>query len=635
MAHSHFESFRHVLDHLDESDASHQLLYFRVLHAAGVEAVPELAERVRRASASRGLCQLVYESAFYYPWADWEPVLSRLLRHEPDPLLFDIGSQALGRIGDANAVASLMELARIRPVPEFQQMISGVLAKADPEQAFLHHLTGLMEGSANPRVANEAASLMEDLVNETHLEALQATVQHADLLVFRHAIRLIAQIPSRAAADCLAGLLADYHQGVLEDRELKELLSGFKGLPRVEAGQAALGQLAARLEKRDPGGPKLLPESPGAAEMATLKERVAGALETFLFRVLAAAQESSPTALGKVLGEVAEEIHLRARRLSFAMDHGAEGLAQMVKKGIYPVEEAIPLLERAIRENTGREGLIRAFALIVPAEATELLDLVIQHPDGAMRAVAVEALGFRKEEALRSTFLKACRDAITDTAHQALVHLGQLSEPEVQGRQLLQADNLVEIQLGITFIGMHGLRGLGPELLDLVRGKREEIAIKALGALARIGSLELSQVLLELLHSGQSPQLQVAMAEALRDMKIPEAALALCEKARELKNAEIHVIAAEALCGCPQPLEEDVADQLLAEVQAAWNEKNPWPLRLRLALGFKDLVLPGKEQRQTLTTLVQQALAEKRPPNVWSAEEQAKVQQIAKELAKH
>ena len=402
--------------------------------------------------------------------------------------------------------------------------------------------------------------------------------------------------------------------------------------------RGALARLAPHLEQRDPQALQMLQSLSGSDSgqiLESLKAKASGVVEAFLLRVLAAAQESNSAPLTRLPAEVTEEIHMRARRLAFAMDNGAEGLAQMVRSGFYPAEKAIPILEKAVRENTGREGLVRAFALVVPGEASELLDLVVLHPEGAMRAVAVETLGERNEASLRPALLKACHDSITDTALKALGYLGRLPGAEALGRQLLHSATLEEIQLGISFIGMHRLASLVPDLLDLLhKGGREELALKALEALGQVGSPEIPQPLLELLHSGQSPQLQIALASAIRDLKLPEAALALCGKASELKNAEIHVIAAEALSRSPQPLGAEAGRQLMAQLQAAWNEKNPWSLRLRLILALQGVMLSESEQWPAFSNLVQQALAEKRAPNAWSAEEQAKAMAVAKELAR-
>jgi len=251
-----------------------------------------------------------------------------------------------------------------------------------------------------------------------------------------------------------------------------------------------------------------------------------------------------------------------------------------------------------------------------------------------MRAIAVDTLGERREEALRPALLKACRDAITDTAHQALLHLGRLPGAEDLARGLIHAASLEEIHLGFRFIGMHRLAALGPELLEMLgEGTREEIAIGAIGALGQIGSLDFAPGLLERLHSGQSPQFMVALATALRDLEDPSTALALCQKAESLKQLPIRLLAVESLSNLAQPLGPEAGAELLVQVQALWNDKDPWPLRQRLLQILPDLRLSTPEQGRSLSSLVQQTLGERRPPNALTPQDVAKGQALVKALA--
>ena len=89
-------------------------------------------------------------------------MLSRMLRHEPDLYLFGIGLHALGRIGDESSLATLRELSQIRASAEFQKMVAEIMAQTDPAEAFQHHLSCLLEGSANPGMANKAAHQLEE-----------------------------------------------------------------------------------------------------------------------------------------------------------------------------------------------------------------------------------------------------------------------------------------------------------------------------------------------------------------------------------------------------------------------------------------------------------------------------------------
>jgi len=310
----------------------------------------------------------------------------------------------------------------------------------------------------------------------------------------------------------------------------------------------------------------------------------------------------------------------------------------MVQDGLFPMERAVSILEHALMQSTGREGLIHAFTLLVPADATGLLDLAVLNSDGSLRAVAVEALGERQEEALRPTLLKASRDAITDVAQRALFHLGQLPGADNLARDLLHSISLEEIHLGLSFVGMHKLTGLVGELVELVRNtNREELAMLALGAIGEIGSSDATEPLLELLHSGQGPRLQIALAQCLRDLKDPVAALSLCRKAEELRNPLIHTLAVEALCLAhadpDRPLDTQGGQTLLEQTAAAWYDKNPWVLRLRVIYALRGVKLSEPQQWSVLSAMVQEALGEKRAAGAWSMDELAVVQNVGKELA--
>jgi HEAT repeat protein len=637
---SSLDTFRTVLDHLDDGERSHQLLFFRALHAAAQDAVQELSLRAQKTTSSRGLRQLALEASFYYPWPEWVPMLARMLRHEPDLYLFGIGLHALGRIGDASALATLRELSKIRVAAEFQKMVAEIMAQTDPAEAFQYHLSCLLEGSANPSAANKAAHQLEELVNEESLEPLKNAILHPDLLVFRQALRLIALIPSRSASDFLAEFLEECHCDLLEDRELKEILPAFRGLTRNGLLEEVIHRLAPRFEKRDPESIEVLKSQVGPAAMKAserLKEQASGKAEEFLTKLLAATLENNPTRIQAVLTETGEEIHLRARRLTYAMDTAAEGLARMVQLELFPLEKAVSILEHALQQGTGREGLVHAFTLLVPADAPGLLDLVILNPEGSLRAVAVETLGERKEEALRPALLKASRDSITDIAQRALFHLGQLPESETLARELLHSLSLDEIQLGLSFIGMHKLQSLIGDLVEMVRStNREELSLRALEALGSIGSTQAAAPLLELLHSGQAPRLQLALAQALRDLNDPDSAHALCGKADELRNPQIHTLAVEALCRAhatpEQALDSEGGQYLLEQTVAAWYDKNPWGLRLRVVIALKNVILHSPEQWSILSALLQEALAEKRAPGAWSMDELGQFQSITKEL---
>lgn len=638
------EAFRSLLDHLDPGLREDQLAFFRALDAAGPAAVDDLGGRVVKAGAPQGLRQLVLEASYYHPWPEWTPVLGRLLRHETHLGRFTVGVEALGRVGQPEALALLQELSRLRAAPDFQSRVSDVLARAHPEEAFRYHLDRLLEGSANAAAANEAAQQLVRLVGPASLEPLRIAVRHPDLLISRHALRLIQGIPSPEAAAFLLSLLAETFQEIREDRSLKAVLGELRGLPPAELREAALAHLAARLEGLDPGLLDRLREGGGAPALQALEPVVAlvqGEVERMLVDVLRATLDARGGRPGAVLAEATEAAQQRARRLAFVVDAAAEGLAGMHQRGLLTSEEVLPLLESGVREQLGREGLARALARVAQAEDTAALDLLLASSDGTLRVAALEALEGRTEAGLRPFLLKACRDKVVEVAQRALLQLGKLPDPEGQARSFLAGPDLESIHLGLRFVGLHRLVALAGDLLALVEeGAREELSTSALAALGEIRAPGVAPRLLALLHSGQGTRMQVALAEALRDLGEPEAAEGLCARASELRQPILHAVAVEALVqahATPEAaLDGPGAEALQVQALAAWLGRNPWGCRLRVARALPRLCLRNPSQAKALVHLLTEALAERKTSGGagWTAEEAAQVAAAARELSR-
>ncbi len=606
------DSFRNLLDHFNASDRPSLLAFFRDISQLGPPAVEELASRVLRPTAPRFLRLLTAEAAFYHPWPEWIPVLDRLLRHELDTGIFYSGTEALGRIPSQAALASLQELAVIRATPQYQNQVAEVLARSDPAEAFRFHMGRLLEGSQNPSAANEAAHRLAGLLEPASLEPLKMALQHPDLLIFRHALRLITFITTPESAAFLTDFLAEAHGDALEDRRLKALLGDFR-LLTVPAMREAV--------------------------MARVDEEPEGPLRAFLLELQDLALEGKAPKVAGKLREAGDELHLRARRLSYAVDTAAEGLSDLALQGCCPVEAVLPHLEHALQELTGRDGTARALARLVAPEDQARLDLLLDHSDPVCRLAALEILGERRQEALRPALLKACRDAIQDHAQRALFHLGHLEDPERQALDLLASSQPEERALALRFIALHQLRALAPDLVaEIQRSERIEWHLALLEALGTLQARDTAPMLLDLLHSGQSSALQTALAEALRNMAEPGIAKALGDKVADLKQPHLHTIAVEALVLAhaepAPPMEAETFQSLQDHLLAAWNDRNPWPIRLRLVTALDGLRLEPPSLWAPLAALSQECLAEKRPPQAWTPDELARVQQAAKAWAR-
>jgi hypothetical protein len=609
---------RALLDHLDGEQRSDQLAFFQGILEAGPDAVGELGSRLPGSRAPKALRRLAMEASFYFPWPEWIPIHERMLRYEPDHEIFVTGARALGRIGTAEALEALRELNAMRQGAEFKETLAEVLSEADPREAFNHYLERLLQGSANAAAANEAAQRLAPLVDADSIPALRTVSQHPDLLVFRHALALLARIRTSEAASALLEILADSHREALADRRLKEALGAVRGAAPGAGGSAAAEALEA-----------LEAQGAGAAEAA------AG----FLREALAAAQDGKGGQLPALLARTAEGLHQRGRRLAYAVDAAAEGLAEMVDRGLADAGAVLDLLVPCYREQTGREGLARALARLASSRDTGTQDLILRGPDGAQRAAAVEVLGARGDPELAPFLLQACRDPLTDIADRARFHLGRLPDAEGLALGLLRSPAPADFQLGLELVSEQRFRALVPELLAMLKGAaREDLVLHLVQTLGAVAAIETAQPLLDMLHSGQSPRLQLAVAQALGGLRTPETALALCAKADDIKLPALHVVAVEALAGAYQepwgPMPPEAGPALAEQVRRAWNDRSPWAARLQVVQALQGVDLDAPAVWQDLAGLVNGALGEKRSPTAWTPDELRQVQAAAREFAR-
>jgi len=636
--------FEIFLDRLDPTWRGDQLAFFRTVAGMGTAATEELSGRVTRVSCPPAFKQLTLEFSYYFPWLEWLPMVERVLRHEKDLALFETGARTLGRMGTPEALDILRTLSLSRATPGFREIINQVLQESDPSEAFNHHFSRLLQGSAQPTDANEGAHQLAKLVGPESFESLKGAMAHPDPLVFRHAMRLMGLVPSSEAAGYLLIFLRETHQEALQDREVRVLLTEFRALPHPEVKARVVQLLTQRLETRvehpilDLGD--LTSEEPERirAAITRLKADDPGILDAFLLDILLEALVDKPAHLAKALTTTAEAAQRRTRRIDFALDSAAQSLATMAEQGLIDMEQILPAFVESLEGGTGHVGVASALARLVPPEAREHLDLILNQADGAIRGAALEVLGGRCEPKLREAFLKLRRDAITDIADRALWHLGKLPDPLGTARAFLAHPDPEEVAVGLHFIGMHRLSELVPELVERAGSEaRESLLVGILQTLGAIGSPQAVDPLLELLHSGQSPRVLVAIAEALRDLGNAEGALALCGKAEALNNPLLQVVAVEALAkahgSAEHPLPGNRSYALIKAVRGSWHDRNPWPLRRRLAEALPTLHPENVGIWVELSGLFQAALEEKRAPGVVSTEDLARIQTCARTLA--
>ncbi len=638
MKQSPFEMF---LDRLDPTWREHQLAFFKIMAAAGPDAVEDLAERVLRISCPVGLKQLALEFSFYHPWPEWSPIIDRVLKHEKSLELFETGARALGRIRTPEALDSLRNLSLSRATPGFREIVDQVLRESDPAEAFQHHFSRLLKGSAHPGDANEGAHELAKLIGPENLEPLKSGVSHPDPLVFRHALRLICLIQSSEAATFLLEYMKDIQQDAMEDHEARAMLTSFRVLPRPEVQEKAVQTLSLRWKERQPDAVADLVSGEGErlqAACAALRKDGTGILDSLLVDTLMAAMDDKPAHLAKFLTLAGEAAHQRTRRLDFALQTAAQGLADLAASGKIQADRILPVLAEPLRQGTGNAGVAAALAQLVSPEHQDLVDLLMHHPEGALRGAAMETLGKRQDPAFHPALFKLRRDAITDISERSLWHLGQLPDPAGTARMMLDHADPGEVLVGLRFIAMHKLEELVPDLLGLVeKEQREALQLAIFKTLGQVGSAKAVDPLLGFLQIAMAPQIQVAIAEALRELGNASGAIALCGKASELKSPELCTVALEALAKAhntpEKPLPAVESALLVTMTRGGWSARNPWPLRPRIIDALVEVYVPGRSFWMEVSNLVHSTLSEKRPNNAVSTEDVARMQAGARVLA--
>lgn len=641
MAATPLDQLRAHLDHFDPEDRHDILRFLRLATAAGEDMVDELAPRLLKSLTPRPMRALIMELAFYHPHREWLDSLVKALRHEADLETFRVGCQALARQAPKDALGALRELFGLRHAEAFQEVVSEALALADPAEAVAYHYGRLMEGSANTRVSNEAALQLARLVGPADVDRLVAGVHHEDLLIARHALKLVAGIPDRRAMAFLLEHLQESHEVSLGDRVLKDALAAVKG-----QGSDLRAELKGHLQSvlGEAGGESLqavLSEGEGmspalATALQTLKVTFRNPCEAFLIEAMQLVAEGKPAKQLQLAQEAAEAYHQRGRRLAHAVDTCAEGLGALVAAEVADRDEVLPSLVVAYRAVTGREGVGRVLGTLVQAEDRNLQEVILSGPDTASRAAALEAVGQRRDEDLLPFLLRACQDPIVDLAQRCMLGLGRLAGAQGATLKLLSSEQLDEVRMGLRIAGINRMAGAADAIqARIAHEEREDLVLEAVEALGAIRASESASFLMERLHSGQSPRLQAALAQALASMGDPQTALDLAGRARELRSPALSAIAVEGFVwahGLEGPELPAASVSVFREaLLQCWNDKEPWAWRQRLFHHFTRLHAPAPFLEE-LAQLLQAFLADKKLHPQWTPDEMASAQGTVKDL---
>lgn len=623
--------FRYLLDHLDLTETEDLLLLFRLADALEGEVVPELAPRMLQASSTPAFRMVVSEIAYYHPDPDWVAPLGRSLRREADVEVFGVGVRALARIGTPGSEEEMRVLSAQTHEPTRRALLSEALQASDPAKAFEHHLGRLMEGSANPSAANLAAGELRRIVGPQHLEALLVAVHHQDVLIARHALKLITGIVTFEAAQFLSMHLLECHQEILDDRELKEVLTALRSVPAAELWAAVLPRAEERFGDRAKGAFQRLreagPEAGALGELEPLREAAQGTLEPFLVDILALFLEGKAKALPTLFTDATAALQGRGRRIPHELDTCAGGLEFMVSRRLLRAEMVLDLLFPAFQAQTGREVTARVLGALVAPDQADMLEAILATHDANLRAAAQEAIALQREAAFLPFLMRACKDPIEDLANRMILALNGLAGVEEETLRLLESRAPEENQLALRIVRDNRMAGLASRVLSFLdESRREDLSLLAVAVLGGLGHQEAA--LLERLHSGQSLRLQTGLAEALAASREPATAMALAQAIKGFRQPELWMIAAEGLLSAWQePLPKEVSGMLVELAQACWEERSPGPWRIRIIQALPALQGADAGHLDLLQSLLAACVDDKRAQTGWTPEQQTQLTQ--------
>lgn len=622
--------FRRLLDHLDAEDPDDQLLFFHMANQVGDEGIQELAPRMLRVSSTPAFRLLVAEAAYYYSNPAWVVPLSRALRRESNLEVYSVYVRALAQIGTPESDEELRLLSSLTHEPEKLDLLSAALHSIDPERAFEFHLSRLFQGSSNPSVANQAAGELRRIVGENHLESLQVVVYHEDLLIARHALKLITRVPCWEAGQFLCVYFLECHHDILDDRDLREILATLRPLPVAELYPEIMRHLLERFEDRVPSALERLREAGpegGAASLEaleTLRNWSRGTVEPFLLEALALLLEGKASRLPSLFSEAAAAHQNRGRRSVHALETCAAGLEEMVARKLFAPEDVLDLLHQAFLAQSGKETTARVLGLLLSPTDEAYLESILATQDVALRASALEAIGSRHDSRFLSFLIRACHDPIEDVAERMIHALDGLDGATEQAILHLASRTPEEVRLALRMIRINRMTSLDAQVLAFMDAStREELTLEAVSVLGELGSQ--NPALLERLHSGQSPRMQMALASAATRHAVPEIALQAARLVQPMRLPELWVVAAEGLIQAHSTLgtlPQEASQALVSLIQACWEEKPGAAVRVRIIQAVPRIQSAASEHLAAILALLVACSEDKRSLAAWTPEQQ-------------
>jgi hypothetical protein len=639
------DDLRALLVSRTEDDPAFPSRLLQMLQKLRQLALPKLEEQLVNPMASKALIRAILEAIPKIDWPDWVPILGRQMEKEPDLGHFDRGCIALGCIGNKAALTELLRLKALRGDTERQLILNRELEPFTPIQPVEVYLTRLMEGAANPRTAQIAGKALASLATIDHLTDLLEIYRRGESLSRHLALRVMAGLSSPLVIPVLFALFSDTVEECRETQQLVDLLERSQVVPKTQTRDEMLKILADRLAERAPKELGDLRHALGtegsdpAPWVKALEDFINGPFESHLLEGFGLLLENKVARFGSLVTERLAASRNRLAGYAAAVDTLAETLVQETKTGRVELQHLVPKFSEAMKAGAGGDGLLIAFARLVPADAVDLLGETLKDPDIDRRRRFLEAVGSREEDAFVPFFLKALEDPFVEVATLAMHHLGRLPSSFPVLLEGFNSGQTEKVRTAIRVWGENHTRAALESILGFVQvDSRDELVVEGVDALANLCEPASAAPLLALLHDGKPRNLQLSLARALGALKTPEGSLGLLDKAPSLKVPQVLLLCLKgALAAFPSfrnPFPESRLPDLQALILRCCDEREGEGQREPAILATQELFSFEAGIYGLLKDTFSQFVAELRSKDAWDKDQLDAITNVIRELTR-
>lgn len=653
MASSHLRSvpstpmddLRALLASRTEEESTFQGRFLQMVQKLRQLALPKLEELVLSPATPRTLRRAILDAVPKIDWPEWVPILGRLLEKEPELGLFDRASVALGSIGNKAAFLELTHLKTLRADSERQLVLNRELESFQAIQPIAFYLSRVQEGQGNPRSALSAGRILACLATVDQLTDLLEIHRRGDALTRHLVLRVMTGLTEPLVIPVLFALFSDTAEECRETNRLIDLLERSQVIPRTQARDEMLALLETRLQERAPNELGNLREAIAAEGgdpapvVEALQNFVNGPLETHLLEGFSLLYENKVARFASLVTERLSQSRTRFLNYASAVDDLAEALVHEAHSGRIALDQLVAKFGEGINHHAGGDGLLIAYARVIPPDEEGPLEGVLKDPDIERRRRFLEAIGSREEDAFVPFFIKALDDPIVEVATLAMHHMGRLPSSFPVLFEQFQTGQTEKVRRAIRVWGEnHTQAALEPLLAFIQVDARDELVVEAVDALANLRDPSSREALLSLLHDGKPRTLQVSLTKALGALETESASLGLLDKAPHLKVPHVLFLSLEgALAAFPDfrhPFPEGRLPDLQALILRCCDEREGEGHREAAILATQELFTFDSGIYEFLKETFSQFLADLRTKESWDKDQADAVANVIRELTR-